>query len=304
MDTGIFQKFKSATGYNIQPFFQDFLTFTGTYYPIIVKYYKGESVDVKTAFKKLDDLLEETKKIEPLFELKQNQLSGIDSWYLLDIFTDCQTQLWSIDNSSRWLRSSTLDRYGSGSYLERALKTRESFENVAREISSASYEDSWTEISRKNLISEEDYTVNDGSAMFKLNLQWSGNSPVENIVDNLVGEKILGKDISTDFEFEDNDLKRVEAEKACSQALNTILSSIQGSIPEFPEYGFSRMSYGVSEKALSYPTIFKNLLDMFSRDLRWKEVQILDLYKKDDCIFVKISAKTITNDAYVTNIKI
>ena len=303
MDRGMFQKFKSATGYNIQGFFEDFILFTGTFYPLIVQYYKGGESDVKTSFKRLDNLLQESKVIEPLFELNESKLSGIDFWYLLDVFTDCQTKLWTIDNSSRWLRSAILGRYGSGSYLNRALKTQESFEDVARPFDE-NYENSWTEIARKNLMNEENYSVDKGSPMFRLNLQWYGNSPVENIVDNLVGESILGKDISTEFSFSDNDFVRVEYENACKQAFTTILNSVQGSIPEFPEYGISPLMSGVSEKALSYPTIFKNLLDMFSRDLRWQEVQILDIFKEDDNIFVKVSAKTITNDFYVTNVKI
>ena len=35
------QKFKQLTGYNIQAFFEDFVLFCNSYYPLIVGYYTG-----------------------------------------------------------------------------------------------------------------------------------------------------------------------------------------------------------------------------------------------------------------------
>ena len=79
---------------------------------------------------------------------------------------------------------------------------------------------------------------------------------------------------------------------------------MKGQIPEFPEYGLPNDMIGNSVNAIQYPTIFRNLLNMFQRDARWVEVNLIDLYRKEDSIFMKVNAKTVTNNYLVTNIQI
>ena len=97
-----YEKFKVITGYDIRLFFSDFVTFVNQYYPFIVDYYNGGTINQET-FYKLNLLTKEMDKIEPLFTLYSNTLDDIDSWELLDIFTEIQTKLWTIRNSAKWL---------------------------------------------------------------------------------------------------------------------------------------------------------------------------------------------------------
>ena len=39
--------FKNVTGYNIKEFFESFVLFCNSYYPIIVSYYTGQNVNVE-----------------------------------------------------------------------------------------------------------------------------------------------------------------------------------------------------------------------------------------------------------------
>ena len=197
-----------------------------------------------------------------------------------------------------------MGRCGNNIGLDRVLKTRETFEDVANDLGLSDPQDSWVGIAKNNYIEEEDYTANDGGGMFKINIKQSGNFDIPNIVDNLSTQKILGKDISVEFGFVDNDLLTVEFDAAILQAYNTIISSLKGCIPEFPEYGLPNDMIGSSVNAIQYPSIFKHLLNMFQRDARWTEVNLLDLYRMDDNLFMKISAKTVTNNYLETNIQI
>ena len=43
---------------------------------------------------------------------------------------------------------------------------------------------------------------------------------------------------------------------------------------------------------------------MFSRDARWVEVNLIDLFREEDNLFIKINAKTVTNNFLVTNIQL
>lgn len=297
--------FKQVTGYDIQAYFESFILFCNSYYPLIVSYYLGEETETEDAFGRLDTLLSQTKEIEPLFNLKANSLQRIDCWELLDYFTECQTKLWTINNSSRWMRSSVIGRYGANISVDRVLKTRETFEDVATSLGSSTSQNSWVDIAKDNLVEEENYDANNGGdSMFKINLKQSGNFDIQNIVDNLDTEKILGKDIDADFRIENGDIPTVNYDLAIRQSLNTIQHSLKGSIPEFPEYGLPNDIVGSSANAIQYPTIFKHLINMFQRDGRWEAVNLIDLYKKDDNLFLKIEAKTVTNNFLTTNIQI
>lgn len=296
--------FKNVTGYNIKEFFESFVLFCNSYYPIIVSYYTGQNVNVEDSFGRLDSLMKQTREIEPLFELKANGFNTIDAWEILDYFTECQTKLWTINNSSRWFRSAIIGRYGSNVVVDRVLKTRETFESVVQELGSNAPQDDWFDVAKNNYVEEEDYSANNGGGMFKINIRNEGNFDIPNIVDNLSTKNILGKDIDVNFRFENNDLATVEYEAAIAQAYNTIISSLKGCIPEFPEYGLPNDMIGSSANALQYPTIFRDLLNMFSRDARWVEVNLIDLFREEDNLFIKINAKTVTNNFLVTNIQL
>lgn len=296
--------FKDQTGADIGSFLSNFVLFCNNYYHYIVSYYQGDEVSqIGQVFSMLDSLIDETRKIEPLFTLKSNVLNGLDMWELLDVFSDCQTKLWTIDNSSKWLRSAIIGRYGSQTVVNRYLKTRETFENVASDLGSTEPQDEWFNIARNNFVEEENYGPDQG-VMFKVNLRTVGTHNVDNIVDSLYGDSILGKDIDVNFRFENGDVATVEYDKAIEQCLNTILHCVRGAIPEFPTYGLPSDCYGVSKNALQYPSIFKSIVNMISGDGRWKSVELLDLTMEDDNILIKIRATTIANNFLVTNVQI
>lgn len=305
-DLNILNVFKVATGGDIKSFLEDFALFCNNYYSSIVDYYQG-NIDFNTvgeAFNLLDDLMNRAKILEPLFTLKASFFTNIDAWELLDIFTDCQTKLWTIDNSAKWLRSAIIGRFGNNVALNRVLKTRENFENVATSLGSNDAQNDWVDIAKNNLVEEEDYTASDGGGMFKINLKISGNFEISNIVDTLETKNILGKDIDKNFKIEENDIKTVEFEEAISQSLSIITSALKGCIPESPNYGLPNEAIGSSTNALQYPSLFRHVMNMFQKDARWAEVSLLDLYRKEDSVYMKIQAKTITNNFLTTNIQI
>ena len=298
-----YEKFKVITGYDIRLFFSDFVTFVNQYYPFIVDYYNGGTINQET-FYKLNLLTKEMDKIEPLFTLYSNILDDIDSWELLDIFTEIQTKLWTIRNSAKWLRS-TFDNVRSNTVkMEQVLSTDESFEDIAQKnLSSSNPQDDWLNIVVPQYINEEDYTPQ-SSPIFSINLEQSRDNYIDNIVDTLSGKSILGIDIDKNFLFENDDLKVVSYDDAIKQALELIQSSLKGFYPEFPNYGITNDIIGTTINAVQYPTIFKNLINMFQRDGRWKSVELIDLYTEQDSIFLKIKATTVTKEDFIVNIPI
>lgn len=304
MNIQTIQQFKDKTGYDIQAFFEDYVLFVNGYYSLIVSYYNGEDVDVLDAFGQLDNLMQRATQIEPLFAMNSNLFNNLDYWELLDVFSDCQTKLWTINNTSKWLRSAIIGRFGPNVVLEKVLKSRETFENAVNTMGAANPQDDWVKVATDNTVEEEAYEADNGGGLFRVNINYTGEFPVDNIVDNLDNKKILGKDMAVALGFANNDIVTVEYEKAVEQSFLTILGTLRGSIPEFPDYGMPSEIIGVSRNALQYPTIFKALVNMFQADGRFIEVNLIDIYLKEDNVFMKINAKTINENYLETSIKL
>lgn len=298
-----FEKFYNVTGYDIKSYFQKFVDFCANDYPLIVDYYSNGGEMDKDSFLRLVELVRESETIEPLFILHENTLDDISMWDILDNFTETQTKLSTIKSSARWLRSSSLDRNNT-LQMEKTLRTGERFEDVSRQLNSSNPEDDWMNITIPQYIEETDYSFSDGGNKFYINLKNAGNNYLDTVVDVLVGDNILGRDIDVNFVFENDDLKIVIGDDAIRQALDTILSSQKGAIPEFKDYGIASEFIGTTVNAIQYPSIFKDVMNMFQRDSRWDSVELIDVKREEDAVFLSLQCKTVTKKDYLVNVPI
>lgn len=297
-----FDKFKKVTGYNIKSFFERFESFMSNQYRYVINYYNGGELK-QDSFFELGNLLKDIAIIEPLFRINTNGLDTIDMWELLDLFSEVQTKLYTINKAGKWLKSSRLNTNDIGVKIERIQKQNETLEVMADDLGYNEPQDDWFDIALGNQIIEEDYTM-DGGVIFTVILQNNFNIGLENIIDYTVGQNVLGKDIYRKITFENNDLKVVNYDKALEQSFEIKISMQKNSIPEFPDYGLDGQIIGTNVAAISYPALFRDLLDLFKQDGRWSEVNLLDIYRKDDAVNLKFEAKSILKESLVTNIKI
>jgi len=295
-------QFKDITGYDIELFFNNYIYFMNQYYQSIVDYYKGGEL-VAQSFNSLNLLIDEVNKIEPLFELHQNRFTTIDFWEILDAFSEIQVKLMTCQKMQKWTKSSRLNQFDTNIAFDRGLRQFETFESVAKSVGSNDPDTDWANISIDNLITEEDYTT-EGGKIFQVKLQNNANFDLPNIIDSLNGTNIYGKDIVKKFEFVDNDLKTIDGNDNITQSLDTKLSLVKGSVPEFQDMGLDPQSTSTNVNSIQYPTIFRNLLNLFQNDGRWNEVTLLDLFRQDDAIFMKLRLQTILKDSITTNLKI
>lgn len=301
--TKAYEQFKLVTGYDIEKFFSDFVDFVNIYYPYIINYYNSGVIN-KESFYELERLQRETEKIEPLFSLHRNNLDNVGMWYLLDTFTEINTKLLTTKMSAKWTRSIYNAVRASAIKMEKVLSPGQTFEEIAKELDADNPQNDWVNITLPQYIEEEQYTVEDGSRIFSVNLQNIKLNYIDNIVDTLSGKNILGKDISVDFTFENDDLKTVNYEESVFQALDLITKSLQGSIPEFPEYGIPNDFIGTTVNAFQYPVIFKAIMNMFQRDSRWKTVELLEVKREQDAVFLKIKATVVSESSYIVNVPV
>lgn len=297
-----FDSFKRITGYDLQSFFERFVNFINVHSANIVNYYNGGSLD-NVSFNELDYLLRESSKISPLFENFGSNFTYLGYWELLDKFSDIHTGLLTFKNMGKWARSSRLNRYDSSVNVDRKIRQGETVERIVAESGYTDPQQDWFDLAVQNQLIEEEYTP-DGGKIISISFQNNANIAIDNIVDSLSGKNVLGKDIKRRIEFLGNDLATVEYELAVEQALQVILGTVKGSIPEFPEDGTSSDSIGSNVNTLEYPSLFRNLLSMFQKDGRWSEITLLDLSKDQDNVFMKIECKTVLQDRVITNIPV
>jgi len=298
----VFDSFNRITGYNLQAFFQRFTNFISIYSGNIINYYDGGLLN-NESFNELETLLKESKKISPLFEQYGQNLIFLGYWELLDKFTEIQTSLYTFDNMSKWMRSSRLNRFDSNVKVDRKIRQGETIELIAEESGYNNPQEDWKELSINNQLIEEEYTP-DGGKIISITFQNNATFDIDNIIDSLLGENILGKDIKTRINFVNNDLETVEFEDAIKQTLNTILGTVKGSIPEFKDDGVDNDMVGSNVNTIQYPSMFRNMLGMFQKDGRWTEISLLDLKREEDNVFMKLECKTVLQESIVTNIPV
>ena len=298
----VFDSFNRITGYNLQAFFQRFTNFISIHSGNIINYYDGELLN-NESFNELETLLKESKKISPLFEQYGQNLTFLGYWELLDKFTEIQTSLYTFDNMSKWMRSSRLNRFDSNVKVDRKIRQGETIELIAEESGYNNPQEDWKELSINNQLIEEEYTP-DGGKIISITFQNNATFDIDNIIDSLLGENILGKDIKTRINFVSNDLETVEFEDAIKQTLNTILGTVKGSIPEFKDDGVDNDMVGSNVNTIQYPSMFRNMLGMFQKDGRWTEISLLDLKREEDNVFMRLECKTVLQESIVTNIPV
>lgn len=298
-------KFYEVTGYDIESYFNRFIEFINTEYPKLVNYYNGGELDANS-FDELEYLLKESENIEGIFEMFSDNLLTLDMWQILDTFEDCFEKLNTASNLSRWLKSSRVSMYSSNIAVSQMLKTGENFEIAASNYDKSDPQNEWVDITINNFISEDDYDLN-GGTRYKMVFTNSGVHGIDNIIDNLDNNLLLGKDIDKNWVIEKDengvwDLKTVNFQDACLQAFGILTSTLKGDIPEFVDLGISRELIGSSQAMVEYPILFKNLSNLFSTDSRWKDLKLMEMKIIEDSLFIEVQATTILGEKYTTNI--
>lgn len=294
MTLSIYSEFKQITGYDIRKFLNDFYRFTIEHYPNIVNYYNGSDI-IQQSFNELDRINRESQKIEGLLQFYSKRFNNVEYWELYDKFSDIQIKLDTTSNLSRWMRSSRTDRYSSEVSVEYVLKQNESIERVSKKAGNELYDNEWYKIAVDNDLNEEKYTSAGGNIL-TIKLSNKLNFSLRNIVDTLSELNLYGKDIKKKFTIEDNDVVTLQGMESLMQTFSTIFETFKGSIPEFPEDGLSNFVIGSNVNVIGYQYIFRNIIEMFKKDDRFKSVELVDLQKREDIVYLSVQARTKIND--------
>lgn len=284
-------EFHKRTGYDIESFFQRFVSFYERDYPIIQEYFSGNSViGIRDAFVELKYLISESNRVSSLIDINRFTLSeDISFWDLLNQFEDIKIRLKTILNLPKYLRSTYYnfyDRYYRMSYVSSQNDTPES---ITRKFNLGD-ENSWIDLILSSNLEETDYS-HEGGSVFRLNVSSKSGVDIKSVVDVITGENVLGKDILNEIQYEDDDLKYLQPIDTINQSAEILLSLRRGDTPEFFELGVDLVE-GTTKSAFDYPIVLRQLIQSFSTDDSFDSVELIDMKNDQDSISIVLQINT------------
>lgn len=299
-------KFKKVTGYDIENYFQMFTDFVTDHYQNIVDYYLSKGPIGKDDITALNLLVQETNKVSNLFDNNSRNLADTtEYWELLSQFEDVKVKIGTINNSSKWLRSNIEQgNFTGGTSFSYIQGQNEVIETIASKVGSNDPQNDWVDIALNNGIIEEEYTK-DGGRQMTLTLQNNTAITINSVVDNLNGKKVYGKDLYKEVTLEDGDLKVLGYDDTIKQSFDILLSTTKGSVPQFPLDGIDKTAFiGQNMNSVAFPSVFRQLVQLFRKDDTFKELSILDVEQLEDSMRIKLSAKTRLDEIILNDLTV
>lgn len=294
--------FYKTTRYDISGFFERFKDFVDNNYDNYVGYYRGISKLDNLTKSKLVALVNESKTIEELFFLNKESLSSnLDFWDLYETFSDCLLKLETIENTPKWTRSSYGGGFDKDIKVNYILKQNQSIEELTSQLGFNNPDNDWVNLAIENNLREVDYDLSGGN-LLKVSFAVNNGINTNSVVDVMVGDNVVGKDLFAKLSFEGDDLKFLPPKETINQAASILLSTTTGSVPEFPRDGIDSRFIGSNIKSIQYPSVFRQITALFKKDDTFKEIQVIDLYHEEDNIILSLRMVSKLNDIINQNI--
>jgi len=182
------------------------------------------------------------------------------------------------------MRSSYVFGYENQSKFKFILKQNQTLENVSFDLGSDDSNEDWVEMAISNNISEIDYDKQGGNL---LNLSKKDNQEINitTVVDVMVGDNILGKDLPTKIEITPDGITTLGTNDTIEQSAEICLTTTKGSVPEFPTIGISKYFVGSTLNSLRLSSLLREVMSNFKTDDSFKSVQMIDNGIEQDTAF-------------------
>lgn len=262
-------KFQELTRYDLSKFINDCSVFLKSGYTQISDFYAGRTSRIKTEVtNEHKRLLLESDYVIMQFGNNSQKLESSEFWHLLEFCENVRSKLQTIDNLSRYLRSSRTDtKFSQGFAHPYTVSDQQTLENISDNVLlDTNEEDDWVDIAQKNDLKETDWDIDGGTNITLYREKFKSNF-VTSVIDNMVGEKIYGMDIDRNITFEGDDLKVLGYHETVYQAVDILSNVRRGEIPEFKNLGVNAsMFVGSNISAFSYDAIVRQLSTSFNTD--------------------------------------
>lgn len=288
--------FSNIIGIDIKSFFNECLTFVELYNQTLVDYYESGTDFPKNAFDMLDSLSKKLQDISLKISINRDQLTLLSDFEIVDSLENFKSFFSTINNYSRWLRSSLVSgRFKNEVEIKYCLRQNQTLESLSREIGWTDDEQGFLDLSLRNSIKETDYDLNK-SLIFNFSYQGSKTLVLNSVIDEMTGERILGKDISKSLQIQDDDLLVLTPEMTFYQSCEILTGLVKNSNPEFPLQGFDKSA--ISNKNIisnRLPTFIRQLYSVVGNDDTIAQFQVVNTSLEGDTLKIDIEYKSHLN---------
>jgi len=303
-DTTTIGRFSSILRYNVEIYLNLYAVFVQKNYPLIYNYFTKPGTPPDSAsFGFLADMIQESDKLNSLIKVHFNSFQKVDDWNLLDFIEEVRTKLQTVDNLSKWTRSSSTKNSWSAIAVQTGyqLKRYQTLEDVTLSVlSDNNNQNDWTGLAVENNLFEGDYNIAGGTQVEIT--QPLGSTPnlfLKSVVDNLTGEKLYGLDFNNKINWVNEDLALLSYVETVIQACNTLTSLKKGDIPEFFDFGVDTSLFvGGDLGSLSYVSIIRQMTQLFTSDDSLRNFNINQISYNGSVLKVNFSINTFYNLMY------
>lgn len=292
----VLEKFRQVTNYDLYTYFTDVSEFMSVNMPVLTAYYKGESKLNKQVFTELNRLYVEAIKIEQITSLLRNSLSNTtEFWDLVDNLSITKTKLETCLNLGKWMRSSYVYGYENQSKFIQILRQGQTMEALSTELGSVTPNDDWVNIAVSNSLMELDYDYEGGNEL-SLNNKDNRQLNVTTVVDIMVGDNILGKDLPQKIEITEDDITSLTTKQTMGQSADICLQVTKGSVPEFQTLGIPKQYVGSNLTALRMSSLIREVKNNFDTDDAFKSIELVNSGVDQDVAFYEFRIESRLHD--------
>lgn len=275
-------------------FLDSYVKFIQNDYPAIVDFFSGNSDFLDSEHtRKLEGLKETSDDLSNAIIINGFIFDNYLHWEITDYLEDLKVELLRITKTAKFLRSSKTNfNFTNRLEVPRGLLQNQTLEDIAHRVErDADSENSWIDIAFRNDLSELDYNLEDGRSIIVGFQISSRNYSIRSVVDIIIGERILGKDIQRKIEFINDDLKVLGYHETAQQSVEILVNLDRGDVPEFKSFGRSQF-VGTSTKAVGIATLVREMYTVFSSDDSLTRFSVKEYRQEGSDAFLKFEVST------------
>lgn len=293
----ILDKVQTNKTFDYLSYLRRFKSFYNSDLVILVNYWKGKNIDIDpNVLIEFDYLISEYDNMIFDFQKKiKSKNIDLDFFDLAEFFSELKMYLDYIKNLPKYLKTSInfVDIFEEP-VIEYLVREGDTLESIAEKF--------FGDKELFNFIMDYNdikyYNVNDANWVgkkIKIPARRTIKRNVVGIIDGLIGENALGKDVKSEFGFSNNDIDVVEYEDCFVQGINNILFDIpKGTVPEFPVLGNSTAKIiGKNAGALSYSMIVNDLKIALKQEPALDFIKITGMSLVDDALKINFTFKSV-----------
>ena len=301
----ILDEFQDITNFDVASLIESYVRFLKNDSNKLQQFFSGDTKNnAQDAFDNLKLIRESIEDFYSIFRSFDTMLWSYKWWDLLDQLEKIDHSVSLFENMSKWLRSSILNsNFSQDQLADSNISQGETLADFTRtrEGSSDPHND-WYNLALLNDLTEEEYTAEGGNLLYYKKV----NGPiffVESVVDNIVGENILGLDIQKKMQFDDDDLITLPYKETFYQAVDILSTLKKGDNPEFYSMGMQPgVIAGSNINSIVFPVILRQMSESFGSDDTIRSSEVTDIRRDQDALFIDFEVESMNSDITIASV--